>query len=173
MTEYNQETMNTKQTETTFVKKPYNGKKYEGYTKYNKNTEGFSDKKFVREPRVFTPEEQAKHENKKQAFSMAQELMSDVCWNACSEKFCASVEENLQYTVGYKATRTLDVTNDDLVVEHNGETYTFSKKRFLEHKTFQYKVRERLKPYMPSAWIRFFQGRDENTFCIGFYPLRK
>lgn len=130
-------------------------------------------RKYERKPRVFTPEEQEKFNNKKKALELAQEEMIMECYNACSVKFCEATQQGLQYVVGFKATRTLDITNDSINVEYNNEKYTFSKKQFLENKTFQYKVRERLSPYMPSAWIRFFAGRQDNTYCLGFYPVRQ
>ena len=50
-------------------------------------------------------------------------------------KFCEATQQGLEYVVGYKATRTLDITNDSINVEYNNEKYTFSKKQFLENKT--------------------------------------
>ena len=142
-------------------------------TDNNQSTPSKFNKKPYKFNRDRTPEEKVEYENKKCALNLAQEILLNECYNVCSEKFCEDVQRGVQYVVGFKATRRIDLTNDNISVDYNDKQYTFSKRQFLENKTFQYKVREMLKPYMPNAWITFFAGKDSNFYYIGFYPIRQ
>ena len=50
--------------------------------------------------------------------------------------------------------------------------YKFSKKQYLENKTFIYNLRQELGKDFPQAWINIFPGREENTYCINFMLKR-
>jgi len=53
------------------------------------------------------------------------------------------------------------------MVEMGDDKFQFSRIQFIEDRTFQYKVRERFDQIIPEAWINFFPGRKEGTYCIG------
>ena len=56
--------------------------------------------------------------------------------------------------------------NNDIEVIYNDEEqhyYKFSKKQYLENKTFIYNLRQGLQKEFDSAWINIFPGREENT----------
>lgn len=50
--------------------------------------------------------------------------------------------------------------------------YKFSKKQYLENKTFIYNLRQELQKEFEGAWINIFPGREENTYCINFMLKR-
>jgi hypothetical protein len=57
-----------------------------------------------------------------------------------------------------------------ILIEDN--YYKFSKKQYLENKTFIYNLRQELQKEFEGAWINIFPGRDENTYCINFMLKR-
>ena len=70
-----------------------------------------------------------------------------------------------------------NIDNDIEVIYNNQSTiedhyYRFSKKQYLENKTFIYNLRQELQKDFPQAWINIILGRDENTYCINFMLKR-
>lgn len=60
--------------------------------------------------------------------------------------------------------------NEQHLIEDN--YYKFSKKQYLENKTFIYNLRQELQKEFEGAWINIFPGREENTYCINFMLKR-
>jgi hypothetical protein len=81
-----------------------------------------------------------------------------------------ALRTDIQYVVNFRKTLIMNLPDDAMVVEHNGEKFQFSRIQFLEDRTFQYKVRERFAQFLPEAWVKFFHGRKEGTFCLGLAP---
>lgn len=118
-------------------------------------------------PRVPTEEEKQSRQRYAKAFDMAQERVVASCLAACSTKTRDDINASIRYIVNYRRTLVVDVHDDDVVVELDGEKFAFSATRFLENFKFQAIVRERYAKVIPDAWIRFFPGREDGTYCIG------
>ncbi len=127
---------------------------------------GHQDKpKFVK--KEFSPEQQAAFERKKTAQAKAEQVVIADCLKAIPQSERDSINTGLQYTLNYRKTVVLDVSNDEVIVKVDAETYQFSRLHFLENRFFQNKVRDSLSQALPYAWVRFFPGRYEGTYCIG------
>ena len=73
----------------------------------------------------------------------------------------------LPYVVNYKRTHVVQFDSDPFVVEVEGDKFEFSRARFFENRFFQEEFRRVYETLVPEGWIRFFPGREENSFCIG------
>jgi hypothetical protein len=80
---------------------------------------------------------------------------------------------NLKYQLGFRKTYVISSESDIIHTTINEESFEFSRKKFIENKTFQFKVRERISALIPNAWITFKLGRDDNTFCLCFSQIKK
>ena len=125
-----------------------------------------------------TPEEKLYRECKNKAFEIAQNQVISECTGTLSSKLREEINTGLQYTINYRRTLVVRYDNDSVVAEVEGEKdvegekFEYSRIRFLENKHFQNNVREKFEKLVPLAWVRFFPGRDENTFCIGLQKRR-
>lgn len=122
------------------------------------------NKPFVK--KEFSPEEKLLREEKTKAFNLAQEIAIKKCVDRCNPKVRDDINGCLSYEVNYRRTLVMDITDDDIVVDVDGNKHVYSLKRFLENRYFQNKLRDEYTSVLPEAWIRF-PGRDEGTFCIG------
>lgn len=59
---------------------------------------------------------------------------------------------------------------DSIIKQHY---YKFSKKQYLENKTFIYNLRQELEKDFPQAWVSISPGREENTYCLNFMLNKK
>jgi len=114
-----------------------------------------------------SPEEKAVRDEKTKAFNLAQDAVIKMCVDRCSPKIREDIKSNLAYQVYYSRTLVMDVQDDNIVVEVDGNKHCYSLKRFLDNRFFQRKLRDEYATFLPDAWIRLFEGRDEGTYCIG------
>jgi acetolactate synthase small subunit len=128
-------------------------------------TKSYPKKEF--KPRRNAEEEETSRLRYAKAFNMAQEQLVNKCVSACSSKARDDINSSITYVVNYRRTFVVDISEDDIVVEVDGETYAFSSVRFMGNFKFQNIVRQRYEKILPDAWINFFPGRDEGTYCIG------
>lgn len=120
-----------------------------------------------------TEEQKAARALKGQALEQARNQMIEECVQLIPKKDINSINTGIQYVVNFYKTLVLDISDDALVVDTEGEKFQFSRIRFLEDRTFQYKARERFAQFLPEAWVKFFHGRNEGTFCIGLARDRR
>lgn len=149
-------------------------KSYQGSNRKHDNSEQGShrnnyqkedSKPFVR--KELSPEEKKLRDEKTMAFNLAQDTAIKKCVDRCNPKVRDDINGCLSYEVNYRRTLVMDITDDDIVVEVNGNKHVYSLKRFLENRYFQNKLRDEYTSVLPDACIRLFPGRDEGTFCIG------
>jgi hypothetical protein len=114
-----------------------------------------------------TEKQKAARALKGQALEQARNQMIAECVQLIPKKDIGSIESGIKHVINYSKTLLLDITDDAIVVETGSEKFQFSRLHFLEDRTFQYKVRERFAKFFPEAWVNFFHGRKEGTFCIG------
>jgi hypothetical protein len=114
-----------------------------------------------------TEEQKAARALKAQALETARSQMIDQCVQLVPKKDIDGIRTALQYVVNFRKTLLIDLSDDALMVETGSEKFQFSRIHFIEDRTFQYKVRERFAQVLPEAWIKFFPGRKEGTYCIG------
>jgi len=145
------------------------GKGYDSDDKNESNGKG-SGKGNSYKPKEFkeqTPEEKLYREEKANAFNLAQDIAIKMCVDRCNSKVREDVNSSISYEMNYRRILVMDITEDDIVVEVNGNKHVYSLRRFLENRYFQNNVRDEYVKLLPEAWIRLFPGRDEGTFCIG------
>ena len=114
-----------------------------------------------------TPEEKLYYENKPIAFDKAQAIAIKKCIDRCNLKMRDDINNSISHELNYKRTLVMDITDDNIMVEVENNTYEYSFKRFLENRHFQDNLREEYIKILPQAWVNLFRGRDEGTFCIG------
>lgn len=120
-----------------------------------------------------TEKQKAARLRKGNALEQARTQMIEECVLMMSNKDIDSINTGIQYVVNFHKTLVLDLFEDALVVEIEGDKFQFSRIQFLENRTFQYKARERFAQFLPDAWVKFFHGRKEGTFCIGLTRDRR
>jgi DNA polymerase III gamma/tau subunit len=133
--------------------------------------EQVNDTEFVQvSKKVYVPKQESSKTRvaKAKALNKAYQQMIAYCVNSVPSYKIEKINEGIEYIADYKFTSFIDISDDELVMEEDGETFTFSKAQFLESKAFQYKVREKLFEKTPEAWISLFPGRKEGTYCIRF-----
>ncbi len=127
------------------------------------------DQKFV--PKEPTEEQVAYRARKAAALEIAQKAMIQECVNAFPSNSREDVNSQLRFVINYRKTLVIDVSQD-IPVQHEGETFQFSRERFMENRYFQNLVRDAFVSLVPDGWLRFFQGRNEGTYCIGIQLRR-
>ena len=120
-----------------------------------------------------TPEEAAYRVRKAKAFDLAQESVSTECMNLFNRKVVDETNNGLQYIINYRRTLILKYDTDAICVEVEGETFEYSRTRFLENRHFQNNIRAKCEQKISDAWLRFFPGRDEGSYCIGIQKRRE
>ena len=150
-----------------YIKNTYNEDKE--YTKNDGKGKGKGKGKGYRqyEMKELTPEEKLYREEKTKAFNLAQDTAIKMCVDRCTSKVREDVNSSISYEMNYRRILVMDITEDDIVVDVDGNKHVYSLRRFLENRYFQNNVREEYAKLLPEAWIRLFAGRDEGTFCIG------
>ena len=165
-----------------YVKKPFQNKvQVEGAkktdtsvnhnsTNSNASSAGTGVKKsYVSKPVYKSPsaEDVAYRARKGIAFDIAQNTVIAECIDVFKGKPTDDINTGLQYINNYRRTLIVKYESDDVCVEVENEKFVFSRTQFLENRFFQNKVRDLTNVLVPDAWIRFFPGRDERTFCMG------
>jgi hypothetical protein len=117
-------------------------------------------------PKMFIPLTADQKFAKSKAFELAQLQMIEECVSVFKPNIILEIKTNIEFIKNYRKNVYMLITDDDLVIEFEGEKYIFSRKQFLSNKPFQYKVRERFATFLPFVWIRFYTGRIEDTFCF-------
>jgi len=123
-------------------------------------------------PREPTAEQVASRQRKNTALLVAQEQLIVACLAQIPSKTLERIDTDLNYIKEYRRTQVLKFDDDSVVVEVEGETFEFSRTHFFDNRIFQNKMREKFGTLLPTAWLRFFPGRDENTYCIGISKRR-
>jgi hypothetical protein len=123
-------------------------------------------------PKQPSEEELARRELKNKALIVAQDKLINECVGQLHPKARDDINNSLPYVINYRRTVVLKFDNDAVVADVNEEKFEFSRTKFFENRIFQDKVRERFDSIIPEAWIRFFPGRDENTYCMGIMRRR-
>lgn len=123
-------------------------------------------------PREPTAEQVASRQRKNTALLVAQDQLIVACLAQIPSKTLERIDTDLNYVKEYRRTQVLKFEDDSVVVEVEGETFEFSRTHFFDNRIFQNKIREKFGTLLPTAWLRFFPGRDENTYCIGISKRR-
>ena len=124
-------------------------------------------------PKEMSEDEKLYRQRKNAAFEIAQDIVVAECVGSLSPKRREDTNSGLQYTINYRCTLVVRYDDDSVVADVDGEKFEYSRIRFLENRFFQNKVREQFNTLVPLAWVRFFPGRDENSFCIGLQRRRE
>jgi hypothetical protein len=106
-------------------------------------------------------------ERKNQALLAAQDKFIGEWMSQLSAKTREDINNSLPYIINYRRTLVMKFDDDFVVSEIDGDKFEFSRTRFFENRIFQDKVREKFDTLIPLGWVRFFHGRDENTYCMG------
>jgi hypothetical protein len=132
-------------------------------------TTSASKKSYVSKPVYKSPsaEDIAYRARKGIAFDTAQNTVIAECINVFKGKPTDDINTGLQHIKDYRRTLIVRYDSDDVCVEVEDEKFVFSRTQFLMNRFFQNKVRDLTNELVPDAWIRFFPGRDEGTFCMG------
>lgn len=123
-------------------------------------------------PKQPSEEEIARRELKNKALIKAQDQLIAECVGQLSHKTRDDINNSLPFIINYRRTVVVKFDDDAIVADVDGEKFEFSRTRFFENRIFQDKVREEFDSLIPMAWIRFFPGRDENTYCMGIMKRR-
>ncbi len=123
-------------------------------------------------PKQPSEEEIARRELKNKALIKAQDQLIAECVGQVSHKTRDDINNSLPFIINYRRTVVVKFDDDAIVADVDGEKFEFSRTRFFENRIFQDKVREEFDSLIPMAWIRFFPGRDENTYCMGIMKRR-
>ncbi len=117
-------------------------------------------------------EQVAYRERKNKALMKAQDQLVAECVAQLHPKVRDDINNSMPFIINYRRTLVVKFDDDSVVAEVDGEKFEFSRTRFFENRIFQDKVREKYETLIPTAWIRFFPGRDENTYCMGVMKRR-
>ena len=120
-----------------------------------------------------TAEQTAARERKNAALLMAQDQLIAACLGQMPSKTMERINTDLNYIMDYRRTQVFKFDDDSVIAEVEGEKFEFSRTHFFENRVFQNKMREKFESFLPNAWIRFFPGRDENTYCMGISLRRE
>jgi hypothetical protein len=87
------------------------------------------------------------------------------------------INTKLKSVSNYKKTLFVLCNNDTITILKQDSKFNFSRKQFFSrngqpNKTFQYNLREKIKPLIPNAWITFKESKDINTYCMTFSQLK-
>ena len=151
-------------TKVAHVKKAFSKPKTEKtFVKSDKPKEPFIKSYKPKEP---SAEQLASRELKNEALLVAQDQLIAACLVQMPSKIMDRINTDLQYIKDYRRIQVFKFEDDFVVAEVNNDKFEFSRTRFFENRIFQHKMREKLQTIMSSAWISFFPGREENTYCI-------
>ncbi len=114
----------------------------------------------------------AYRERKNKALMKAQDQLVAECVAQLHPKVRDDINNSMPFIINYRRTLVVKFDTDSVVAEVDGEKFEFSRTRFFENRIFHDKVREKYETLIPSAWLRFFPGRDENTYCMGVMKRR-
>jgi hypothetical protein len=117
-------------------------------------------------------EQVAARERKNAALLVAQDQLIAACLGQMPPKTIERIDTDLSYIKDYRRTQVMKFDDDSVIAEVEGEKFEFSRSHFFENRVFQNKMREKFETLLPMAWIRFFPGRDENTYCVGISKRR-
>ena len=123
-------------------------------------------------PKEPAEDQVASRERKNKALIQAQDQLIAECVAQLHPKARDDINNSMPYIINYRRTLVVKFDSDSVVSEVDGEKFEFSRTRFFENRIFQDKVREKYETLIPMAWIRFFPGRDENTYCMGVMKRR-
>lgn len=123
-------------------------------------------------PKQPTDEQVAYRERKNKALIQAQDQLIAECVAQLHPKARDDINNSMPYIINYRRTLVVKFDSDSVVADVDGEKFEFSRTRFFENRIFQDKVREKYETLIPMAWIRFFPGRDENSYCMGVMRRR-
>jgi hypothetical protein len=95
-----------------------------------------------------------------------------------NRKIQDEINTKIKYLVNFRKTLLVSCENDIIMINKGDASYDFSRSEFFSrngqpNKTFQYNLREKIKPLIPNAWISFHEGRDVDTYCMTFSQIRK
>jgi len=120
----------------------------------------------------YSPEEKLIRDEKTRVFTCAQDMAFELCLNTCSDGSVEYINEHLEYETNFRKTIVMDTSQDGINVKSGETNVMFSLNRFLQNYKFQYELQKKFSEKIPNAFIRTFEGRDENTFCIQFLKRR-
>lgn len=156
---------------------PKQFKKYDGQPKQFKDSDG-QPKQFDGQPKQYKPrdhkyvpkeptEEQVAYRARKTAaLELAQKVMIQECVNALPSYAIENINSQLRFVINFSKTLIVDVSQD-IPIQHDGETFQFSRERFMENRFFQNHVRDAFASIVPDGWLRFSPStRTEGTYCI-------
>ncbi len=123
-------------------------------------------------PKEPSDDQVAYRERKNKALILAQDQLIGECVAQLHPKVRDDINNSMPYIINYRRTLVVKFDTDSVVAEVEGEKFEFSRTRFFENRIFQDKVREKYETLIPAAWLRFFPGRDENTYCMGVMKRR-
>ena len=104
--------------------------------------------------------------SKIRALELARQSLINDCIGLIPTSQIKTIRSNILHMVKYQKVLEMDISDDNIIVELEGKTFEFSRIKFLKDKSFRYEVREHISKILPEAWISFFEGHRENTFCL-------
>ena len=87
------------------------------------------------------------------------------------------INTNLKYVIDYRRTLVVSCERDVITIYKDDTSFEFFRSEFfmrfgVPNKTFQHKLREKIKQLIPDAWISFKGGREFGTYCMTFSQIR-
>jgi hypothetical protein len=101
-----------------------------------------------------------------EALFIAQDQLIDECIGQIPRETCQNVAVSLRHTLNYSKILWVKFPDDDVVPKAAGTQHKFSRAHFFGNYNFQKKLRERLQPLLPGAWIHISPGSDTHTFRL-------
>jgi hypothetical protein len=105
--------------------------------------------------------------NKTKALDIAKQNLINEIIEQISLQDINKINTNLTYLLNYQKTINIDISNDNMEVQYNGETYNFSKNKFITNSYFKGELQDKLLNIIYCAKrIRFFIRGE--TFNVKF-----
>ena len=126
-----------------------------------------------KDPKKTSKNAQPKDPGYKDAFQKAQAELLVLC--RPDQNANAIISQSLEFINNWQGYYVkVDLSEDNLVINHDNKEYTFSKKRFMGNKYFQNMVRDDYQVAYGNTYLRFFPTKgDENLYTIHVKANRK
>lgn len=106
--------------------------------------------------------------NKKDALILCQNKFIVECISYINEKIIDEINAGINYDKNFRKIIIISIKEDKIECEINLYFYEFSKKHFLENKTFIYQLRQKIKEILPLVWVNIFEGKEKDTYVFQF-----
>lgn len=100
------------------------------------------------------------------AFNSAQDQMIQEILNLIHPSDIDAINTEAEYQKNFKRVYEMDLTNDELVNQVDGQKYSWSRSHFFQNTRFQNAARNKIEKVLPLVWVLFFKGHSEGTQVI-------